>query len=343
MKVFISWSGTQSKKIALLFRDWLPTVIQALEPFVSSEDIDKGARWSTDIAQELRDSAFGIICVTKDNLSSSWLNFEAGALSKSIDNNYVAPILFGVKPSDLKDSPISQFQATSFSQEDMKRLIETLNAAAGNCLAPARLNKAFELCYPDLEKSIEELKKDMKDDEEEAGPDNDQIDTNLLEELLEMTRNTQRLIGNTDTKLYSNLEQLQKKTEEIYLKVEKQSETELQRPLRVLRSRYIDEMLFSPYARNAPEGIFPYNILILLSMFKREFPWLYDAGRDLVRIIQSNVSEKEKAMAIQKFTNLLEYVCENPMFRNVIGPRSEVVYMLREIPHILEREIMDRP
>ena len=81
MKVFISWSGDQSKKIAQLFRDWLPTVIQAIEPFVSSEDIEKGARWNTDIAQELKESSFGLICVTKDNLNSQWLNFEAGALS----------------------------------------------------------------------------------------------------------------------------------------------------------------------------------------------------------------------------------------------------------------------
>ena len=87
MKVFISWSGAKSQEVAKVLKQWIPCVIQSVEPYFSSADIDKGARWSTDIAKELQDASFGILCVTKDNLSSSWLNFEAGALSKSIEQS----------------------------------------------------------------------------------------------------------------------------------------------------------------------------------------------------------------------------------------------------------------
>jgi hypothetical protein len=81
MKIFLSWSGHKSHEIALVFRDWFPSIIQSIDPYVSSEDIDKGARWSTDIAKELENSTFGILCVTKDNINAPWLTFEAGALS----------------------------------------------------------------------------------------------------------------------------------------------------------------------------------------------------------------------------------------------------------------------
>src|SRR5262245_20899010 len=111
MKVFISWSGNTSHAIALVLRDWLPSVLQSIEPFVSSEDTEKGARWATEIAQRLSDTLFGILCVTGENLSSPWLNFEAGALSKSLDKSKVSPFLVGLRPVDLV-GPLSQFQAT---------------------------------------------------------------------------------------------------------------------------------------------------------------------------------------------------------------------------------------
>jgi len=53
VKIFISWSGSLSRRVAEILRDWLPNVLQAVEPYVSSEDIDKGARWSVDISNEL--------------------------------------------------------------------------------------------------------------------------------------------------------------------------------------------------------------------------------------------------------------------------------------------------
>jgi len=79
MKIFISWSGKLSKHVGLTLRDWLPNVIQAADPYISSKDISKGVRWFSEISTELESSHFGIICVTRTNMESPWLLFEAGA------------------------------------------------------------------------------------------------------------------------------------------------------------------------------------------------------------------------------------------------------------------------
>ena len=94
MRVFKSWAKPQSRAVARLLRDWFPFVINAIQPWMSEEDIDKGARWNANIAEELEGSNFGIICLTPENLESSWLNFEAGALSKTVDKHSSAHFCF---------------------------------------------------------------------------------------------------------------------------------------------------------------------------------------------------------------------------------------------------------
>lgn len=42
LKVFISWSGERSKEMANALREWLPMVLQYVEPFVSDKDISAG-------------------------------------------------------------------------------------------------------------------------------------------------------------------------------------------------------------------------------------------------------------------------------------------------------------
>ena len=93
--------GERSRAAAEALRGWLPKIINAIKPWLSSEDIDKGARWSTDVASRLEAAKAGIICLTPSNLHSDWILFEAGALSKTLKNTFVCPFLIGLDPSDV--------------------------------------------------------------------------------------------------------------------------------------------------------------------------------------------------------------------------------------------------
>lgn len=184
MKVFISWSGDKSKQIASAFKEWIPAVIQAAKPYFSPNDIDKGARWSNEIAKELEASKIGIICLTADNLEAPWLMFEAGALSKSKEIARVCPILFGVEPTDLA-GPLVQFQAAPFSKDEIHKVIKTINSQLGeSALDPNVVDSVFEKWWPDLE---EKVKKIIAQEGKRSGSEL-RSDRELLEEVLKISR-----------------------------------------------------------------------------------------------------------------------------------------------------------
>ncbi len=247
MRVFISWSGNKSHKVALVFRDWLPSVIQSIEPYVSSEDIDKGARWSTDIAKELENSTFGILCVTKDNLEAPWLSFEAGALSKTMDKAFVSPFLFDIKRSEV-NGPILQFQSTIFQKEDLKKLVSTLNKACGeNCIPESRLEKAFEVWFPTLETELNKIK-DVIDDPDKIKKKEElnSHSSEILEEILDLSRNNQKLLRNPDQKLYENIDDLKRLMQEQLMKTEKGFDMNIRRMSRKFPPMFMDEILHTP-------------------------------------------------------------------------------------------------
>jgi hypothetical protein len=110
MKVFISWSGPRSKTFALYVHEWLKAAVQRAEPWMSERDIQPGQRWNEEISSRLKDTNFGIICLTPENLNAPWLLFEAGALAKAVDSAHVVPLLFGMRKAQLT-FPLAQFQA----------------------------------------------------------------------------------------------------------------------------------------------------------------------------------------------------------------------------------------
>jgi hypothetical protein len=196
MKVFISWSGEPSRTVALALRDWFPSVIQSIEPYVSSEDIEKGAPWFSEIAHELNDTAFGLICVTRVNADSRWLNFEAGALFKSVKNikSRVSPFLVDLKPTELV-GPLAQLQTTEPSRDDVARLVKSFDSQSGQAIGAARVDRAITKWWPDLEKQLEAARKSART----QGEPERRSPQDMLEELLEATRGIQRSIDRTTT------------------------------------------------------------------------------------------------------------------------------------------------
>ena len=263
--MFISWSKPKSHEVALILRDWLPSVIQSREPFVSSEEIDKGARWGAEIAEELEKCSLGILCVTEENLQEPWLMFEAGALSKRINNSFVCPFLLGVQRSDVK-GPLVQFQSTVFEKEDVGKLLSTINLACGESgISTSILDKAFEVWWPSLEEQLKKV--EMKKDNSNT-PSSSKLPKkeDIMEELLELSRRNQRLLS---------------------------------RPEELLPAGYLEQIIRSAINNRIPEQLFQGIQMnyALLSEIRKEWDVLYPSIEQV--LMGSNVERANLEILIQ--------------------------------------------
>ena len=206
-KVFLTWSGERSKAVAAALHDWLPNVIQSLEPWMSDSDIAKGSGWNAEISKNLESAKIGIVCLTPENLDAPWVNFEAGALSK-LPGSYVCTYLLGLSHTDVK-GPLAQFQMTkSDDKEDTKKLLRDINEKLGEqSLKPPQVDIAFDKWWPDLAIVLGAIPSEAG---EERRPKRTPAD--LLEEVLELSREQEKKLDTTIQALLSIarvLEQLQ--------------------------------------------------------------------------------------------------------------------------------------
>jgi len=261
MKTFLSWSGEQSKAYANALRDWLPLVVHFVEPWVSDADIEAGERWALEVGKELETSNFGLICINRENIGSQWLLFEAGALSRSMQEGRVIPLLFDIEFKDIS-GPLAQFQAKKFDQKGMWDVVCAINRLGEGTIPDNRLRQLFEALWPDLEKAVEAIPKTVKS-AKASRPQHE-----VLEELVSSVRGLDARIREV---------------------ADLPSES---RPRRSVRhSRMMQREMMSMLDLEPGS---PLRLMFLASSFKDEAPWLYDLASEIYR--QESSGSKQRGM-----------------------------------------------
>lgn len=156
MRVFVSWSQDRSKQLALALNDWIPSILQNAQTWMSHAKIASGQRWSVEISRELNASDIGLLCLTRENLKSSWVLFEAGAISKYAEKARVVPILLGINTIDL-DFPLAEFQSVAANEEGIRTLILDLNNQLEKPLSGATIEMLFNNLWPVLRDKIDAI------------------------------------------------------------------------------------------------------------------------------------------------------------------------------------------
>jgi TIR domain len=134
MRLFISWSGERSHRLAGTMKQWLEAHFpDEITAFVSSE-IEKGSQWFPAVERQLRKADAGLVCLTPESLESDWVAFEAGALATAVALKQREPRIFtyllDLSAASLP-GPLAAYQSTVATMEDTLRLVNSLLSYLG--------------------------------------------------------------------------------------------------------------------------------------------------------------------------------------------------------------------
>lgn len=249
MRLFISWSGERSQVFAQALHEWLPMMLHYVDPWLSQSNIAAGDRWANEVAKELEATKFGIICITRENIVSPWILFEAGALAKSMQEGRVIPLLLDIEFKDIT-GPLAQFQAKKVERDGLLDVINSINRVSEIKVPESRLPAQFETLWPALEKKVAEIPKNPTPARQNR-PQHE-----ILEELVSSIRGL-------DVRFRDSVEE----------PPEFRRRKRRFHPMMMREFFHVSEMI-----GNGPSD--PLRFLIATSFVKDELPWLYELAVD---------------------------------------------------------------
>lgn len=314
MKVFISWSGKRSKSMANALKDWLPLVLQYAEPWVSDKDIGAGDRWAQAIAGELETSNFGILCITPENLNSQWILFEAGALSKSMQDAKVIPLLFGLELSDLS-GPLSQFQALKVDQQGMLDVAKAINGVAETKAADATIEQLVPALWPQLQQKLDEIP-DKQESEKHMRPQ-----TEILEDLVSQVRGLGSRMRDFDPEVF----------EREFLYAGKRRRT--------FDPRMMDEIMHM--TMDVRDSDHDYSLLMLAGFVREQMPWIAEVLVEGHRELRSATPEQAREIG-HRIMRVIKVSTRGPWSERLIGRDNSSHMLMMELPHFVDRAVSSR-
>lgn len=164
-KIFISWSGPNSKEFAKSLKTLLEKSVfdnTDLECFVSDQDIASGEDWWQKIKKELRSCKLGILCITKENLRAPWIYFEAGAMiAREVQS---IPLLVSCNIKALQNTPLNGKQAIDFyDQKKFLKMLIDINGVMGFNLSDNQLNQLGRSAYINLKSDLNDIFSSLRD------------------------------------------------------------------------------------------------------------------------------------------------------------------------------------
>lgn len=318
--VFIS-HDSRDAEIAEAFSRLISSVSAGvLKSFRSSDKkgnqgIEYGVEWYPEIMKKL-EAASDVVCLlTPYSINRPWILFEAG-VAKGKLNTPVQGVALGVSLSVAASGPFAQFQNLDDEVDSLTRLVIQLvgripGAEPDRDVVKMQVEAFKQKVQPLLEK--QKSPQDQQSDE----PQEETAVAKIFEEIKVMF---QDLPGRIERR------------------VDPESALNRKR-MRRMHPMFMDEILHMT-GKDIGDNLAP---LIIGSLFKDDFPWLYEVAAEVYRKLES--AHPDAPDALRRFVKLFDRMMRHPMMREMRDRSKERRFEMEEMMmfsrHALERMVSE--
>jgi hypothetical protein len=309
--IFIS-HDTRDAELAEEFSNLLKSASAgALKSFVSSDKkgtrgIEYGLDWYPAIMEKI-DEATEVVCLlTQQSVERPWILYEAGVAKGKLDKKVIG-IALGIDNRVAFTGPFAQFQNNDGSVESITKLVLDLVRKVPGLDPDQKLVEQLVEIFTKKVKSI--LEKNQKQPANNTEEKNENIVVKLFEEIKMMFEN-------------------------LPSRFENRIEPDFRRRKK-FHPIMFDEII------NMTRNIKDPNlaILIIISIFKDDFPWLYEIGLETYNGLKTAKSSKEKYKYIDILTNAFDLL-QHPIMREFFDKSEEMTMYYKKASHTIPKIIV---
>ncbi len=310
--VFISHE-TRDAEIAEEFGNLLKNASAgALKSFRSSDKkptqgIEYGSEWYPAIMEKI-DEATDVVCLlTQHSVDRPWILYEAGVAKGKLGTKVIG-VALGIPLSVAIKGPFAQFQNLEDDVPSLTKLIlELVKKVPG--LDP---NKQI------VETQVEDFK---------------QKSNEIIAKNSKPIASVEKKDNVAETSVAKLFEEVKIMFSDLPSRLENRVDPEYKRRNMRFNPILMND-LFQMFRGVDPQSRIP--ILMVLSIYKNEFPWIYEIGSETLKILKSKEPREQKEIAVRDFLEIFELTFKNPMIRDTMSS-NESNMMFRETQHFLEK------
>jgi hypothetical protein len=305
--VFIS-HDTRNADLAEAFANLLSDVSGGtLKSFRSSDKkgttgIEFGAEWFSTIMAQLADATDVVALLTTQSLDRPWILYEAGVAKGKLDSTLFG-LALGVPLEKVSAGPFGQFQNCADDEDSLTKLVVQL----------LRRN-------PDAEPREEAVRTQVK------------IFKDKVSKILSAITKT-KAPASEEQNIAKLFEEVKAMVKEIPEQLDGRFQSASRRNSR--RNRRLDPSLLHHLLNRYGEefGDAANAFLMAVSLFRDDFPWIYESGKQVVDAYLSG-NRAKFADARESFMQTMKFLSQSKIAYELWGDEREMFY-LREYTDIL--------